>query len=347
MRRPPRATTLSLAVWMTLLAWAPAAEAQAPSPTPASTPAKASAEDLLKRFAEAAKANDWPRAYEAMQEASSQRQTYDVLLNLGTAELRLGKMRDAAEHLSRSLALFPATGKPEAKKMAEESFAKAAAQVGTLRLTVSPAEARVLVGSRTYGVDDYREQVFVEAGEVMVSAGDVAGYASEQKTVHVDKGKTVDVEIALTLANGAASATATGTVAPATTTTGAAPNVPLVIAGGAVTLASLGVGIGLLVASSDKKAEADKIRQGLLDKKVFGICESDQSDPDCQRFADAGNARTLFGNVGASLLVAAGVVAVSTGVYYLVARPKSPAPPVQTGVVVSANGGAFSVQGKF
>jgi hypothetical protein len=57
-------------------------------------------------------------------------------------------MRDAAEHLGHSLAIFPVVGKPEAKKVTEEMFAKAVANVGTIRLTVSPAQARVRVAGR-------------------------------------------------------------------------------------------------------------------------------------------------------------------------------------------------------
>jgi hypothetical protein len=259
-------------------------------------------------------------------------------------------MRDAAEHLGHSLAIFPVVGKPEAKKVTEEMFAKAVANVGTIRLTVSPAQARVRVAGRVYGADDYRDRVYVDPGDVTVSAGDVVGYASEQKSVHLEKGATLDVELALktTAGAGTASASASGmaSVAPTGTAPVSGPNLGLVIAGGAVTLAGLAAGIGLVVAGEGNKAEAVKLRQSLLDKKVFGLCQSDTTDPDCQRFFDAGNQGQTLGNAGASVLIGAGVIGVATVIYYFVARPKK-LPPVSAEANIGPNGAAFSVHGNF
>ncbi len=172
MRRPHRFRTFSAAALFTCAALTAPAGAQVPAGSAAPTASasagmpggKASIEELFKKFNEAVKAAEWPRAYELMQQVHAQKQTYDVLGNLGLAELKLGKMRDAAEHLGHSLAIFPVVGKPEAKKMTEDLFAKAVANVGTIRLKVSPTQARVKVGDRAYGADDYREQVFVERG---------------------------------------------------------------------------------------------------------------------------------------------------------------------------------------
>lgn len=350
MRRAHRARLFTVAAWLSVAAWAPHAGAQAPVSTArpaAATPAKPSVDDLFKRFAEAAKVGDWPKAYEAMQEAYSQKQTYDVLGNLGTAELQLGKARDAAEHLWRSLSNFPVVGKPEAKKVTEDFFAKAAAQVGTIRLKVSPASARVMVGNRVYTADDYRERVFVEAGDVMVSAGDVAGYVSQQQKVHVDKGKTMDVELALKSADGAPSASGTASVAPTAAPTGEGPSLPLVIAGGAVTLASLGVGIGLLVASGDKAGEAKRLQAELLAAQGPKACAPPTPSLECNKHVDAARTSDMLGNIGGSLLIVGGVAAAATTVYFLVARPRATKTAVQPGFVVAPSGAVLSVQGSF
>jgi hypothetical protein len=120
-----------------------------------------------------------------------------------------------------------------------------------------------------------------------------------------------------------------------------------VIAGGAVTLAGLAAGIGLLVASGDQKTQADNLRNSLLDKKVFGLCQTDKSDPDCQRFIDAGNARVLLGNLGGAMLIGAGLVGVGTAIYYFAARSRKAPAQVSAGVAVGSDGAAFSLRGNF
>lgn len=359
MRRPHRFRTFSAAALFTCAALTAPAGAQLPAgsaaPTASAAPGapagKASIEELFKKFGEAAKAGEWPKAYELMQEAYSQKQTYDVLGNLGTAELRLGKMRDAAEHLGHSLAIFPVVGKPEAKRVTEELFAKAVVNVGTIRLKVSPTQARVKVGDRAYGADDYREQVFVEPGDVLVSAGDVVGYASEQQSVHVDKGKTVDVAFALKTTAGApttsASASATASVAPTGTVAAPGPSLGILIAGGAVTLASLAAGIGLVVASGDKRTEADKLQASLVASGGKKACAAATPPPDCKAADDAYKARDLLGNVGGTLLLVGGAAGAATAIYAVVMQVRKTTTPVQAGVVVTHEGGALTIHGNF
>jgi hypothetical protein len=124
------------------------------------------------------------------------------------------------------------------------------------------------------------------------------------------------------------------------------PNLGLVIAGGAVTLAGLAAGIGLLVASGDKRADAVSLREDLL-KQGIKVCAPGSSVEDCQRFVAAGNARVLLGNLGGSLLVGAGLIGVGTAIYYFVARPRKTTPPLAAGVAVGPDGAAFSFGGNF
>lgn len=339
------ATATAPAATATATATASAASA-APSAAPG--PAAPNVQDLVKKFGEAAKAGDWPRAYEAMQAAFAMQKTYDILGNLGSAELELGKHRAAAEHLAWSLHEFPAIGKPEAKKVTAELLARATANVATLRLKISPPHARVRVGDRVFGPADYREMVFVEPGDVVISAGDAAGYAPLQKQLHAEKGKSEEVELSLKPeGNGASSASPSASAAPSATPMTSGPNKAVLGTGIGVTAAGIGVGIGLLVAAAGKKGEADKLRQSLLEKDVFRICESDRSDPDCQRFFDAGYAGQTFGNVGASLLIGSGIVGAATVIYYVVTRRKPVAPPVKASVFIAPGDSAFTIEGKF
>lgn len=352
MHRAARYQTFPAAALLALLAIGMPAGAQTPKPAPArslglpagaATSAAAPAptvEDLFKKFQEAANAKDWPRAYELMQQAYGLQQTYDVLGNLGTAEYQLGKYRDAAEHLARSVHGFPAVGDPGVKRGTEELLLKAEKEVGTIRLRVTPAQARVYVGTRGYGPEDYREKVYVEPGDVSVSAGDVVGYAAEKKQAKLGKGEAKEVDLALQPEAGPVP-TASATAVPA-----GGPNKGLLGAGIGVAAASLGVGIGLLVGGAGKKDEADKLREDLL-KGGKKVCAPDNPPADCKKFTDAAGAYGTLTNVGASLLIAAGVAGAATAIYYAVARPGKPTPPTKAGFVAGPQGAAFAIEGSF
>jgi len=319
----------------------PPAPGTTASPTAAAPPPL---EELFKAFRTAAQGRDWPKAYELMQKAYAQRQSYDVLGNLGTAELELGKYRDAAEHLARSLADMPVTAKPEVKKVTEDNFTRALGEVGTVILKVSPPQARVVVGDRTYDPGDYRDKIFVEPGAVTVSAGDAVGYAPDKKQVTLARGHSAVVELYLKAEAGPGpSVTATASAVPTAVPGGN----PVVLWGGVgLAVVGIGVGAGLLGAGLGKKGEADSLRNMLLAQGKNVCAPGSAAAADCKKYVDAGTTGATLGNAGAGMLIGAGAVAVGTLIYFLVTRSKE-APPVKAGVALGPFGGAFSVQGSF
>lgn len=301
------------------------------------------ADALYREGLELGKAKDWPRAYQKFLHAYQLKKSFDIASNLGAAEFNLKKYTDAAEHLRYGLSVYPPNGKPEAKKSVEEVFAKAKAEVGVLRLKVSPAGAEVKVNDRAVGASDNRDEVFVEVGDVRVEGG-LKGYEPFSKTVTIPKGGAAEVEVTLKAATGAGP-TASATVAPTGTVITPGPNMGLLVTGIGVTAASLGVGIGLMVASGGKLNEGKAQRDDLLkDPTAKAACDRPDPEPRCKPAAL--DEASLLGNVGVPMLVGGFVVGAATLVYGLVTRSKVQ-PPVKAGAVIHTTGGAVFIGGNW
>src|SRR5271168_2244413 len=76
-------------------------------------------------------------AYNAYRAAWALQKSYDIAGNLGNVELKLGKYRDAAEHLAFSLENFPPTGEEAQQKAMEKRLAEVLKEVGRLHVKVS------------------------------------------------------------------------------------------------------------------------------------------------------------------------------------------------------------------
>ncbi len=270
---------------------------------------------------------------------------YACYLSLGTAELRLGKFVAAAEHLAHSLTLFPVNGSPDANAKTEALLEEAKKEVGTLRLAITPAAALVKVGDRQLTAEDRRDQVFVEPGEMRVSAGGVDDYEGASQSVKVAKGQVVDVTLTLKKSV-QIMPTASGTPSAVPSATPVDPiRTPLLVTGTIVGVAAVAAGIGLLVGSSAKLDEGKRQRDELLqDPTAWAACNKPQPEPRCK--LGALDEASTFGNVGVPLLVGGVAVGAATLIYALVARPKAP-PPIQAGATVSSKGGGLFVSGNW
>ncbi len=307
------------------------------------------ADEMYRKGIAAGAAKDWPRAFQFLWEAYQLKKSYDIEGNLGTAELRLGKYQAAAEHLAHSLTLFPVNGSPDAKAKTEGLLEEAKKEVGILRLTVTPPGAMVKVGDRQLGPEDSRDQVFVVPGEMRVEAGGVNEFEGTSQSVKVAKGQVVTVSLTLVprakpTASGTSSAGPAGTSVPA-----ADPlRTPLIISGLAVTAATLGVGIGLLVGGAWKKGEADQLREDLL-KSGKTVCGAGSTNADCVKFTDAAGSYATLTNAGGGAMIAGGLVGIATVIYTVVSRPRADvagAPPRVT-VSVGPGGAALGIRGSF
>lgn len=167
------------------------------------------------------------------QEAWNLQRSFDVAGNLGNVELEVQQPRDAAEHLSYALEIFPLGEAAEKKAFLQRRLSAAKAQIGTLRISVNVEGADVLVDGRLIGRSPLTQQVFVDPGKREIEARRAGVRTST--SLFVAKGS--DQHVALTLDAGA--------------------SMTLVIAGGALGLLGVASGVTFALLSSLRGADAE------------------------------------------------------------------------------------------
>ncbi|WP_437647904.1 PEGA domain-containing protein [Sorangium sp. So ce362] len=235
----------------------------------------------------------WAEAHASFLAAWRIKQHYQIAANLGVAELRLGKHRDAAEHLSWYLREAPAERTAQ-RQRAEVLLKEALAKVAAITITTEPKGADVKVNGAAAGRTPLALPVFLEPGRHVVGA-ELDGYKPAQEQIEPAAGHAIGITLHLVrrdaeapAAAGASSAAgprAASHAAPAKRpeTTAAPPTerswVPVIVLGAASAVA-LGVGVGLTVAANDATADARSQQEeifagggGCLESPAFaGAC---------------------------------------------------------------------------
>ncbi len=200
-------------------------------------------------------------------EAWSLKQSPDIAANLAQTESELGKHRAAAEHFAFALAhLLPSTT-DEQKKALADGLDIEKKEVGTLHVTLEPADAALSVDDAPATLPPSGD-LFVEPGEHRCSVTR-EGYESSAQTVRVSKGGSQVLWIKLNGVGGAAAA-APG-VNPTSTPPLQATNPPgvdsgasnerslvPVFVGGGIAVLGIAAGVGFLLSGNshgDKAAE--------------------------------------------------------------------------------------------
>lgn len=330
--------------------------AAAAAPASAQSAGAEEAEAHFRRGNELYKQRRWAEAEAAYEEAFRRTRAHDIAANLGYAELRQGKHREAAEHLSFAVRSWAPTGSAEKKRYAEERLSLAKREVGALRIQVSAGGAEVLVDGARVGVSPLDAEVFVEAGAHAVEARR-AGYRAARESVRVAKEEEREVALVLeampagmAMPEGRAEAGSVagdaGGVSPAGAgdRDGLKPRKELLIAGGALTGAALVAGVVLTVVANMKAGAARDQAAALVQADL--PCPREGADGACLEVQEALAARDGFSNAAVWSFVGAGVLGVSTGIYAVAARR-----PERGGVrvtpAVGVGSGALIVRGEF
>ncbi|WP_437713283.1 hypothetical protein WMF45_46395 [Sorangium sp. So ce448] len=217
----------------------------------------ARAADSYRKGVEAAKARRWLDAHAAYLEAWRLEQHFQIAANLARAELKLGKHRDAAEHIS--FFLREAEGVSELDRtLARQMLDEARAKIATLTLVVSRPGATVLIDGVPVGTSPLEGELYVEPGERRIEAR-LQGESPVQSSVALAPGASQ--QVALRFAAGAPverDAAVERTAAPAAAVQprtpprrpsaapdrgAAGPSMALVATGGAATGLALGTAI--------------------------------------------------------------------------------------------------------
>lgn len=292
----------------------------------------------------AAKVGQWQEAYEAYRSAWSLKQHFQIAANLGRAELKLGKHRDAAEHLA--FFLREAQGVSESERaMAQQMLGEAKAKVATLEVVVVRRErAEVLVDGVPVGTAPLGHEVYVEPGVRSIEAR-LQGEAPAKVSVELAAGASRRVELGLEEpAAAVARPTQTSLRAPspprpvpAQGHPGSGGSKALVIGGVAATAVAAGLGVGLAVASQSKATE--------LHRLVPTECE----DPtrceglDLDRYNRLAHTADMLANGSFWGFVAAGALGVGTLGIVLLKPDQKTHGSVDAGVSVAAGPAGITI----
>lgn len=268
-------------------------------------------------------------AYDAYKAAWALQKSYDIAANLGVVELKLGKHRDAAEHLAYSLDNFPPTGEEAHQKATEKKLAEAVKEIGRLHVQVSVPGASVTVNGAPAGAAPIAATIFVEPGSTVVEAK-LAGYIDARKQLALNKGGEETVSLTLV------------PLPPARRSI-----VPGAVMGG-LAGAALVTGVVLEVVAANKRSSVETTSAAILDARRSCITSAANYDARCADLTDSAHGSDRLHDAGIGVLVGAGVLAAGTVAYLLWPAPAQgrvggllPAP------IITATGAGLSLSGSF
>jgi tetratricopeptide (TPR) repeat protein len=307
------------------------------------------ADELVKRGLAFAKADRYAEAEPLVREAWGLKRSYDIAANLGIVEAALRKWRDAAEHLTFALKTFPANGKPEHRKLLEQTLAKAAAEVGALSLKVNVDKAELFIDGKSVGLAPLGEVVFVEPGARVLEAK-LSGYVSARKELRAEKGGALAVALELSPVKVVPvpqpSSTVGGGDAPPPLVEEGGANRAVLVTGGVAAGGALIAGVVLTVLSNGKGSEADTAAATLRQAGEKDPCSTHATD--CTSIDSALQARDAMAKGAMVSFILAGAAGAGTALYGLLAPKPSTRKP-STGLrlipVVGASQGGLIVTG--
>jgi tetratricopeptide (TPR) repeat protein len=282
----------------------------------------------------------WAEAEAAFVAAWELNPTYDVAANLGHTQYRLGKYREAAEHLSFALRTWPLIGAQEPRKLAQERLAEARAFVGSLKIQSEAEHADIFVDGKLVGRTPLDHEVFVDPGARKLEARHEL-HGTEMLLVKAEKGSTQTVRVTLGLEARRAPSEAAPIARPIKDEPRAGANTAIVIAGAGASGAALVAGVVFTLVANGKARVADKLAQPL----ALNACSLDPPAPGCDALRRERDAQYAFSNVALWGFVGAGVLGAGTVIYALAAPRVARQTTVRVTPVMGSGSGAVLVSG--
>lgn len=212
-----------------------------PAPAPAGSQVNADARQLFTDGQTATKLNQWDKARTFFQGAWRIQQHWKIAASLGRAEFKVGRMREAAEHLAFALREVPAGElAPADMKPVEEMLAQARTKVGAVKVTGAPDGAEVTLDGVFVGKAPLKGELFLEPGPHRVM-GQREGYLEGAGEVTAEAGKEAGVDLRMVKVP---EKKAVGVAQPVGVPQAAGPNKGVVIAGVTVAAVAAAAGVG-------------------------------------------------------------------------------------------------------
>ena len=253
-------------------------------------------------------------------EAWHLKQSPDIAANLAQTEAELGKHRDAAEHFAFALAHLLPSSTDEQKKALAEGLEIEKKEIGTLHVTLEPAESQLTIDDVALSLPANGD-VYVDAGDHRASVTH-QGYEPNQQAVHVSKGASQVLWIKL-LEVGAPppsaapvppSAPVNDTAPPRLAESPSRSIVPAVV-GGSLVVAGAALGVVFLLAGNSSQNDADSLNATLSTPNACGGGTPFKSQ--CSQLHDDNKAIDRDRTLEVTGFVVAGAAAIGTAVYLL------------------------------
>jgi hypothetical protein len=243
--------TLTVALVLAVLPATATAQGRDADPSPADPALADEMATLLDRAVERFAAGDLEAAREAFAAAWRLRKDVTIASNLADVEMKLGRYRDAAEHLT--FCIRHAT-EVAARKDAERRLAECRPFVATATVTVDTQAATVLLDGAPVGHAPLEGELWLQPGAHTLKA-QLQGRSSPEKTLQVRGGEEQRIELKLSPTSAPSPSPQPAPVAPLVqvqgrrradvTTTHDSELKFYTIVGGAA-LGAAGLGLGLL-----------------------------------------------------------------------------------------------------
>lgn len=208
--------------------------------------------DLYGRGVVAYREGRFDDAEQAFHEAWAIRKSHDIAANLGATELKLGKLRLAAEHLSFAVDSLPASASSDQQARIQQLLEQALQGVAAWQIRVDAADAAITVDGEPRGQTTAAGEVlrlFVEPGTRQLGV-EAEGHRPARRTLEAVAGQSEALEISLEPLDGAVGGDSAGQ---------ALPLWPVFVGGGAaVVLAGVGVVLSVVTDSQLEDARAER-----------------------------------------------------------------------------------------
>ncbi|AUX29208.1 MULTISPECIES: PEGA domain-containing protein [Sorangium] len=320
----------SVAGFLALLSWTAPGRAQ-PNAAPHEAEVAAMTQQARKLFKEGVDAfarDRWAEARAAFLAALSLNPHYTIRGNLGASELKLGRYRDAAEHLARYVREMAedATSTAAERRRGAAMYAEAQAKVGTLVVRTDVDGAQVFVDGALRGQTPLADPLFVEPGTHTISVRH-EDYETKDMTVQLSAGGTIENGLELTKRAGSAPppklpATTVAPLARGAEEHARGPRTALLIGGAATAGAAAVAGVVFTVLANTSASDAEEQRDALA-RRDAAPCPRTGGAPACVDLREAYEARVNFTNAAFFSFVGAGAIGVGTLVYGMMTRPSS------------------------
>lgn len=337
------AWNLSAVVSLALALGAASVAHAQPAPVPGPAESQDPADSLFRQGNALYKERQYADARTAFERAFRMKRTHDIAANLAYTEMKLGLFRDAAEHLSIAVKIWPPTGKDDKRQYAVERLAAAKKEVGTLSLEVNVQRAEVFVDGKSIGLWPLEGEVFVEPGARVIEAK-LSGYASAKQTVEAAKGAAQTVKLTLAASAGDGNGSAIP-LPPGGGKDGGGMKKVIVVSGAAAGGLMLVAGVAFAVVSTGKAGAAEEQRQALIAGTGKAACTGNNVPAECATLQDTIGAKDTFANLSFWSFVSAGALGAGTLIYALVAPNSASSTTLRAAPVITARGGGLTVGG--